>query len=75
MGATNNRRESDCCDEDLEPTCGGTGWLNCFCGGDFCCCELNGGDWCGGCDDCEEYGSDGDLDWDFSGERNDGEDS
>ncbi len=38
----------------LEDGCGGTGYLNCFCGGDFCVCGLQGGMDCGGCEDCEE---------------------
>lgn len=38
----------------LDRTCGGTGWLNCECGGDFCVCKLNGGMDCPGCEDCED---------------------
>jgi hypothetical protein len=38
----------------LDRTCGGTGWLNCECGGDFCVCKLNGGTDCLGCEDCRE---------------------
>lgn len=37
----------------LDTRCGGTGFLTCECGGDFCCCSLNGGLHCGGCPDCE----------------------
>ena len=39
----------------LSRTCGGTGWLDCECGGDFCVCTLNGGIDCPGCEDCREY--------------------
>ncbi|GAA4393421.1 hypothetical protein [Hymenobacter koreensis] len=38
----------------LDTRCGGTGFLTCECGGDFCCCALNGGLQCGGCPDCDE---------------------
>lgn len=50
----------------LATTCGGTGWLDCFCGGDLCACTLRGGTFCYGCEDCEggddedDYG----VDWD-----------
>ena len=43
---------------DLEPTCGGTRMLECFCCGDFCCCPLGGGIPCPGCDDCDYLGQD-----------------
>lgn len=36
----------------LSRTCGGTGWLDCECGGDFCVCTLSGGIDCLGCEDC-----------------------
>jgi hypothetical protein len=39
----------------LSRTCGGTGWLDCECGGDFCVCTLNGGVDCLGCVDCREH--------------------
>jgi hypothetical protein len=38
---------------DLDTRCGGTGWLECSCGGDQCYCQLNGGIDCSGCPDCE----------------------
>lgn len=44
----------------LVETCGGTGWLDCFCGGDFCACTLHGGMFCGGCEDCQDL-EDGDY--------------
>lgn len=49
----------------LARTCGGTGWLDCECGGDQCYCTLNGGIDCLGCEDCREYNAydEGD-DWD-----------
>src|SRR5690348_6121104 len=34
--------------------CGGTGMLECYCGGDFCCCELQGEVRCPGCLDCSD---------------------
>ena len=45
---------------DLEEGCGGTGFLNCFCGGDQCVCHPSGGIECDGCDDCDWE----DEDWD-----------
>lgn len=48
--------------DDLEPigrSCGGTGMLECLCGGDFCVCHNHGEVECGGCEDC------GDCDDDF----------
>ena len=45
--------------DDLEPSCGGKRYLHCYCGGDLCCCGLNGGLPCPGCEDCEP-----DVDWD-----------
>lgn len=41
---------------DLEGACGGTGWLNCFCGGDTCVCGEEGAE-CPGCEDCEADGT------------------
>lgn len=38
----------------LDTTCGGTGWLECFCGGDLCVCTLYGGRDCLGCPDCRD---------------------
>lgn len=35
-------------------TCGGSGYLNCECGGDFCVCHHHGEIECGGCEDCED---------------------
>lgn len=37
---------------DLEGSCGGTGYLNCFCAGDFCACDIQGAAPCLGCTDC-----------------------
>jgi hypothetical protein len=39
----------------LSRTCGGTGWLDCECGGDLCVCTLNGGIDCPGCEDCRTH--------------------
>lgn len=41
-------------DEGLEESCGGTGTLNCFCGGDLCVCDYNGETECFGCEDCQD---------------------
>jgi hypothetical protein len=48
-------------DEDLEETCGGTGVLHCFCGGDFCVCHNHGEVPCHGCEDCDDCGEDDDF--------------
>lgn len=42
----------------LESGCAGTGYLHCFCGGDFCVCHNHGGTECPGCDDCEDVRGD-----------------
>ena len=39
--------------DDLDETCGGTGELNCYCGGDQCVCHHHGSTECPGCEDCE----------------------
>ncbi len=41
-------------------TCGGTGFYDCRCGGDFCCCGNDGEIECVGCADCdpEDYWED-----------------
>jgi hypothetical protein len=36
-----------------EESCGGTGILHCFCGGDLCVCHHHGYIECHGCEDCE----------------------
>jgi hypothetical protein len=33
--------------------CGGHGWMECYCGGDFCVCGNRGEIECVGCEDCE----------------------
>lgn len=50
---------------DLEESCGGTGVLHCFCGGDFCACELGGEYPCDGCEDCNPDGDGWDDDDDL----------
>lgn len=40
-------------DDDLEESCGGSGVLHCFCGGDLCVCHHHGEAECHGCEDCE----------------------
>lgn len=51
----------------LERSCGGTGELHCYCGGDMCCCHFHGGIECEGCPDCdpddEQWDDDGHDDW------------
>ena len=37
----------------IEGTCGGSGYLTCLCGGDFCVCHNHGEVECFGCPDCE----------------------
>lgn len=39
-------------DDGLEASCGGSGELNCYCGGDFCVCHHHGEAQCWGCGDC-----------------------
>lgn len=50
-----------CDDDGLEASCGGSGVLNCFCGGDFCCCGNMGEVECYGCADCNWGDPDGDY--------------
>lgn len=38
---------------DIHETCGGTGMLNCICGGDLCVCHNHGYVECFGCPDCD----------------------
>lgn len=49
--------------DDLESMCGGSGFLSCECGGDFCVCHWHGGVDCDGCGDCREFDDDDDDDW------------
>lgn len=47
----------------LGDSCGGTGSVDCFCGGDQCVCHNHGETDCPGCPDCEhndgyDYGDD-----------------
>ena len=51
-------------DSGLDDTCGGTGSLQCVCGGDFCVCHYHGETECPGCEDCEEEHDDFDEDFD-----------
>ena len=39
--------------ECFESGCGGTGMIQCECGGDFCVCHNHGEIECPGCEDCE----------------------
>lgn len=36
--------------------CGGTGWIECFCAGDFCACSVQTEGPCEGCPDCYRIG-------------------
>ena len=48
-------------DDPYLDTCGGTGFLDCHCGGDLCVCHHHGQEIeCPGCEDCMPY----DKDWD-----------
>lgn len=48
-------------DAVFDEPCGGSGVLECFCGGDLCVCHNHGEIECPGCEDCDrEY--DGDYD-------------
>ena len=47
----------------LDSRCGGSGHLDCSCGGDFCCCHWHGGTECDGCDDCLDFDDDFDGEW------------
>ena len=38
---------------EIYQTCGGSRFLNCICGGDFCVCHNHGEVECFGCPDCE----------------------
>lgn len=38
--------------EVYEQSCGGSGYLYCECGGDFCVCHHHGEVECDGCEDC-----------------------
>lgn len=54
--------------EGLDETCGGTGTLHCYCGGDMCVCHHHGEIDCPGCDECCADGEDEDLeDYDDAG--------
>lgn len=43
----------------LDARCGGSGHVNCDCGGDFCVCHWHGGTECVGCPDCESDDDEG----------------
>lgn len=52
-------------DEDfLSPTCGGSGTLYCYCGGDLCVCHFHGETDCPGCEDCGDGEPDDDGEFD-----------
>ncbi len=46
----------------INRSCGGSGSINCYCGGDQCVCHHHGSIDCDGCEDCEsdeDYDDDG----------------
>lgn len=46
-------------DDGLEYSCGGTGYIDCYCGGDQCVCHHHGQEVeCPGCSECPDDGSD-----------------
>ncbi len=49
---------------ETDENCGGTGTLNCYCGGDFCVCHNHGEVECDGCEDCESQEPDDYEDYD-----------
>jgi len=49
--------------DDLDESCGGSGELNCYCGGDFCVCHHHGSTECDGCEDCQDEDDWSDYDW------------
>lgn len=40
-------------EDGLDETCGGSGVLHCYCGGDLCVCHNHGEVQCDGCPDCD----------------------
>lgn len=44
----------------LADGCGGSGTIDCHCGGDFCVCHHHGSVECDGCEDCYAGRDDGD---------------
>ena len=57
-------------EELFDPTvfgesCGGTGTLECLCGGDQCVCHNHGEVECPGCEDCDYQDDDYDDDYDI----------
>lgn len=44
---------------DPDEGCGGTGYVDCYCGGDQCVCHHHGQEIeCPGCDECPEHDDD-----------------
>lgn len=49
----------------LDSSCGGSGYVDCYCGGDQCVCHHHGQEQeCPGCDDCDFDDEDMDIDYD-----------
>ena len=51
----------------LSMDCGGSGYIYCYCGGDFCVCHWHGQTDCEGCPDCDPYYDEDDLNEDDIG--------
>jgi hypothetical protein len=56
-------------DSTLRDTCGGQGYYECLCGGDFCICHNHGQAECYGCPDCEDDSDDDYPDFDEEDDR------
>lgn len=51
---------------EVDDNCGGTGFVECYCGGDQCVCHRHGQEVeCPGCDECPERDDDGFDDDDY----------
>ncbi len=50
--------------EPLPERCGGSGVLDCYCGGDLCVCHNHGEQDCDGCPDCDP--DEDDANWEVS---------
>ena len=49
-------------DNGLVEGCGGTGTVECLCGGDQCVCHNHGEVECDGCEDCDYNADDDEVD-------------
>lgn len=58
---------------EVHGTCGGTGMIDCHCGGDQCVCHNHGEVECYGCEDCEPTFDDGGEDEGFDNDLDNGD--